>query len=250
MSETTEGIPAPEPEPTPTPAPAPEPTPGTGAPEPDAPEQTPEDEQKAARDKEDRRIAQLRARLGAAEREREAQRAELEVYRRQAQQQAPTEETPEQQYQRVRAQIRGEVEAQLRQEAFHAQGNAAFPDWRQRCDDLMAMGADPGLAQLLIEMPEGVRVAASLASDPDALERIANLRTERARAVALGKYAATVEDTPPARLASAPRQITQAPAPVRPVTGRANPQVNEYRLTAQQLVDKYSREAMEARRSR
>jgi len=249
MSETTEGQPAPEPEPTPTPAPAPEPTPGTGAPEPEAPEQTPE-EQKDARDKEDRRIAQLRARLGAAEREREAQRAELEVYRRQAQQQAPAEETPEQQYQRVRAQIRGEVEAQLRQEAFHAQGNAAFPDWRQRCDDLMAMGADAGLAQLLIEMPEGVRVAASLASDPDALERIANLRTERARAVALGKYAATVEDTPPARLASAPRQISAAPAPVRPVTGRANPQVNEYRLSGQQLVEKYSREAMEARRSR
>ena len=248
MSETTEGTPAPEPEPTPTPAPAPKPTPGTGAPEPEAPEQTSEDEQKAARDKEDRRIAQLRARLGAAEREREAQRAELEFYRRQAQQQVPAEETPEQRYQRERAQIRGEVEAQLRQEAFHAQGNAAFPDWRQRCDDLMAMGADAGLAQLLIEMLEGVRVAASLASDPDALERIANLRIERARAVALGKYAATVEDTPPSRLASAPRQITQAPAPVRPVTGRANPQVNEYRLSGQQLVEKYSREAMEARR--
>jgi hypothetical protein len=247
MSETTEGTPAPEPEPTPTSAPAPEPTP---TPEPEAPEQTPEDEQKAARDKEDRRIAQLRARLGAAEREREAQREELEFYRRQAQQMAPAEETPEQRYHRERAEIRREVEAQIRKDNFHAQGEAAYGDWRQRCDDLMKMGADPDLAQLLVEMPDGVRVAASLASDPDALERIAALRTERARAVALGKYAATVEDTPPSRLASAPRQISAAPAPVRPVTGRANPQVNEYRLTGQQLVEKYSREAMEARRSR
>lgn len=245
MSETeTEGTPAPEPEPTL----APESTP---APETDAPEQTPEQEQKDARDKEDRRIAQLRARLGAAEREREAQRAELEFYRRQAQQHAPAEETPEQRYQRERAQIRGEVEAQIRTETFHHQGASAYADWKQRCDDLVSMGADAGFAQLLVEMPDGVKVAAALAGDPDAVERIANLRTERARAVALGKYAATVEDTAPAQRSNgAERQISRAPAPVRPVTGRANPQVNEYRLNAQQLVDKYSREAMEARRSR
>src|SRR5580765_7586277 len=238
MSETTEGQPAAEPEPTP--APAPEAAP---APETDAPEQTPE-EQKEARDKEDRRIAQLRARLGAAEREREALRAETEFYRRQAQQQAPVEETPEQRYQRERAQIRGEVEHQIRTEQFHNQGQSAYADWKQRCDDLVSMGADAGFAQLLVEMPDGVKVAAALSSDPEAVERIANLRTERARAVALGKYAATVEDAP-MRTAAAPRQITQAPAPVRPVTGRANPQVNEYRLSAHQLVEKYSREAMD-----
>lgn len=245
MSETTEGQPAPEPEPAPTPAPE-----STAAPETDAPEQTPEQEQKDARDKEDRRIAQLRARLGAAEREREALRAETEFYRRQAQQHAPAEETPEQRYQRERANIRGEVEAEIRTETFHHQGASAYADWKQRCDDLVSMGADAGFARLLVEMPDGVRVAAALASDPDAVERIANLRTERARAVALGKYAATVEDAPAQRSNGAERQITRAPAPVRPVTGRANPQVNEYRLSGQQLVDKYSREAMEQRTRR
>lgn len=250
MSETTgqpEGTPAPEPEPTPASAPAPESTP---APETDAPEPSPE-EQKEARDKEDRRIAQLRARLGAAEREREALRAETEFYRRQVQQQAPAEETPEQRYQRERARMRGEVEAQIRTETFHAQGAAAFADWKQRCDDLVSMGADGGFAELLVEMPDGVRVAAALAGDPDAVERIANLRTERARAVALGKYAATVDDAAPGQRSNGvERQITRAPAPVRPVTGRANPTVNEYRLTGQQLVDKYSREAMEQRARR
>lgn len=247
MSETTgqpEGTPAPEPEPTPAPE-------STAAPETDVPEQTPEQEQKEARDKEDRRIAQLRARLGAAEREREAQRAELEFYRRQAEQRAPAEETPEQRYQRERAQIRTEVETQMRVERFHEQGATAYPDWKQRCDDLMSMGADAGFAQLLVEMPDGVRVAAALAADPDTLERIRDLRTVSARAVALGKYAATVEDAAPAQRSNgAERQISRAPAPVRPVTGRANPTVNEYRLSGQQLVDKWSREAMEQRTRR
>ena len=193
MSETTEteGTPAPEPAPTP--------VPDTPAPDtPEAPEPTPE-EQRAARDKEDRRIAQLRARLGAAEREQARQAAELAFYREQAQRAPQAEETPEQRYQRERAQIRTEVEAQIRTETFHQQGAAAYGDWKQRCDDLVKMGADAGMAALLVEMPDGVKVAGALANDPDEVERIANLRTERARAVALGKYAATLDDHPPAR---------------------------------------------------
>ncbi len=56
------------------------------------------------------------------------------------------------------------------------------------------MGADANFAQLLVEMPDGVRVAGALAADPAEVERIAGLRSERARAVALGKYAATLGD--------------------------------------------------------
>jgi hypothetical protein len=41
--------------------------------------------------------------------------------------------------------------------------------------------------------------------------------------------------------------VTRAPAPIRPVTGRAAPQVNEYSMSGQQLVDKYMREALERR---
>jgi hypothetical protein len=238
MSETTETAPAPEPEPTP--APASDPAPDAREPEPAKEADEPE--------KEDRRVAALRARLGAAER-REAQReAELEFYRRQAAAQAPQDETPEQRAQRERAQIRAEVEAQIRTETFHNQGQAAYADWKQRCDDLVAMGADAGFAQLLVEMPggEGVKVAAALAADPTEVQRIANLRSERARAVALGKYAATLGDgEAPARPAAA--AVTRAPAPIRPVTGRANPQVNEYAMSGQQLVDKYMREAIEKR---
>jgi hypothetical protein len=222
------------------------------APEGEAPEH------KEQPDPEGRRVAQVRARLAAAERERDAQRAELEFYRRQAANVAPEDETPEQRTQRERAQIRGEVEQQIRTETFHQQGATQYADWKQRCDDLVAMGADPGFASLLVEMPggEGVRVAAALAADPDAVQRIANLRTERARAVALGKYAATIEDAPQG--ASRPAVngngnggapvVTRAPAPIRPVTGRVSPVFNEYTATAEELATHYMRQTMERQR--
>ena len=256
MSETTDqppvvsdpgGIPQPAvPDP---PAPA-----DTGnAPEGEAPEQ------REQPDPEGRRVAQVRARLAAAERREAEQLAELEFYRRQAAAIRPEDETPEQRTQRERAQIRGEVEQQIRTETFHQQGATQYADWKQRCDDLVAMGADPGFAALLVEMPggEGVRVAAALAADPDAVQRIANLRNERARAVALGKYAATIEDAPqaPSRAAvngngngAAPPVVTRAPAPIRPVTGRVSPVFNEYTATAQEAVDYYMKQNLARQR--
>ena len=227
MSDTTEGAPATEPEPQPTPESTPPPA-----------EQTPE----PAAEKEDRRIAQLRARLGAAERERERQAAELEFYRRQVQPQ-PTgaPETAEQAAARIRSEVRAEVETQIRMERFHEQGQSQFTDWKQRCDDLVKMGADPGFAALLVDMPDGVKVTAALAADPAEVERIAAIRSERGRAVALGKYAALLEDAPP----RAEPRVSRAPAPIRPVTGRAAPQLNEYSMSGQQLVDHYMRQNLE-----
>jgi len=235
MSETTE-----QPVPGSEPAPEPEPQVTTEAPalETDAPEQ--EEERKS---RGDRRFAELTAKLSAAER-REAERdRELDYLRRVAQQVPQAEETPEQRYHRERAQIRTEVEAQIRTETFHQAGAAQFNDWRQRCDDLVKMGADANFAQLLVEMPggEGVKVAAALAADPSEVERIASLRTERARAVALGKYAATLDDAPqaPRSSASTAPATTRAPAPIRPVTGRVSPAFNEYTATPDQLADHY-----------
>jgi hypothetical protein len=239
MSETTErpeGTPAPEP----AAAPAPESTPAPT----EAPEQTPEQEAER-KSKADRRFAELTAKLGAAQRERERQAAELEFYRRQVQQPQPgTPETPEQAAARIRAEVRAEVETQIRTERFHEQGASQFTDWKQRCDDLVAMGADPGFAQLLVEMPDGVKVTAALAADPNEVQRIANIRSERGRAIALGKYAASLEDTPRAATAAA-SSVSRAPAPIRPVTGRAAPTFNEYSADAQTLVDRYMKQNLE-----
>lgn len=239
MSETTE-------QPRSEPAPEPQVTTEAPAPETDAPEQ--EEERKS---RGDRRFAELTAKLSAAERQAAQRDAELEFYRRQAQQVPQADETPEQRYHRERAGIRAEVEAQIRTETFHQAGEAQFNDWRQRCDDLVKMGADANFAQLLVEMPggEGVKVAAALAADPSEVERIASLRTERARAVALGKYAATLDDAPHVpRAASTAPTTTRAPAPIRPVTGRVSPAFNEYTANADQLADFYMKQAMDRRR--
>jgi hypothetical protein len=250
MSETTEpdGKPEPEPEPTPTPGTGP-----SGAPEstPDTDEPGPAREAEEAGEKEDRRTAGLRARLGAADRDRAALRAENEFYRRQLQQQAPQDDTPEQAAQRMRLQIRAEVEADIRKETFHAQGQSQFTDWGQRCQGLMDMGADAQFAQLLVEMPggEGVKVAGALAEDPEAVQRIANIQSPHLRAVALGKYAATLDADDGGQRAPRPApQVTRAPAPIRPVTGRASPQFNEYTAPPEQLVDYYLKKDLERAR--
>lgn len=246
MSETTEGQPVPEPEPIPTPVPE------SPAPETEAPEQTPEEEAER-KSKGDKRFAIVTAQRAALQRERDALQAENEHYRRQLAGQAPEYDTPEKAAQRLRMQVRAEVEAEIKVNNLHSEGYAQYPDWDQRRQRVVDMGGDAEFASLIVDMPpsEAVKVVAALAEDPEALQRIVDLKGAHRRAVALGKYAATVEDAAPAQRSNGvERQITRAPAPVRPVTGRANPQVNEYRLNGQQLVDKYSREAMEQRTRR
>jgi hypothetical protein len=244
MSETitlpapTEAIPnAPSVDP---PAPAPAPTPAAIDP-PEPAEQT-EEERTRARDDESRRVAQVRARLGATERERDQLAARLAYYEARDVPLPGTPLTPEQQEAALRQQIRAEEAGKIRAERFHEEGSAAFPDWGKRCADLMAMGADTGFAQLLVEMPGGTKVAAALSDDPAEVERISAIRTERGRAIALGRYAATL-DAQGGVTGATPRTqsqpVTRAPAPVRPVTGRASPQFNEYTASAQDLVEHY-----------
>jgi hypothetical protein len=219
------------------------------APEGEAPEH------KEQPDPEGRRVAQVRARLAAAERREAEQRAELEFYRRQAANVAPEDETPEQREARRDREADARAETRAMTRLFHEEGATQYADWKQRCDDLVSMGADANFASLLVEMPgrEGVRVAAALAADPDAVDRIARLQSVTARSVALGRYAATLDDAPVARRtngnggAQAP-VVTRAPAPIRPVTGRVSPVFNEYTATAQEAVDYYMRQNLERQR--
>jgi hypothetical protein len=244
MSETTETTPAPEPEPTPTPAP--ESTPA------ETEEQQPAreaDEEQQTRGGE-KRFAIITAKLSAAERLYNAQQAELEFYRRQVQQQIPAEETPEQRMARIERDADARAEERLLQRRFHEEGQAQYRDWAQKTKDLMAMGADGGMGRLLIEMAGGVRVAAALADDPTELQRIVDIPSERGRAIALGRYAATLDADDGATRAPRPApQVTRAPAPIRPVTGRASPQVNLYTMTGEQAVDYFMKENLEKQRA-
>jgi hypothetical protein len=246
MSETTETVPqdggAPAPEPAEAPAPA-----DTGA----ATETTETTEQPKP-SRADRRIAALSARLSAGEQERARLNAEIadmrarggQLYEQAQQTQIPPELQPV---------IRREVEAgieharsQERVQAFHAAGRAAHADWADKCQALIQMGADAGFSQLLVETPEGHKIAAALADEPEELERIAALRSDRARAIELGKFAAKIEGRP----APPRRALSQAPPPIRPIGGSRTVEPSEATMTAQQLVDFYSKQALEARMRR
>lgn len=247
MSETIETAPqdggalAPEPAVT-TEAPAPA---ETGAASDTTDDTTPEP---AKPSRTERRIAALSARLSAGEAERNRLAAELEQYRRQAPPQPERPPTAEDIPRLVEQRVAAELEQRLgkeRADRFHEQGRAEFKDWQDKCQSLISMGADAQFAQLLLDAPDGVKVAAALADDPEAMEAIAALKTERGRALALGRFAATLEAKPAAPV----RSVSRAPAPIRPVTGSAKAEFNEYlEADASKLSEYYARQHMERRR--
>jgi len=246
MSETTDtpqpGVSetAPEPQPQPTETPADD----------TARDTTEGDEQPEPKpSRADRRFAELTAKLDALSRENARREEELAHWRRQAAQVPPADETPEQREYRVREQIRDEERFRLQVERFHAEGASQFDNWAKLCEDVKQMGADAPLSRLIVEMPEAVKVVAALADDPAAVQRISNIQSERGRAIALGKFAAAIEDRP-AIPRAAPVAVTRAPAPVRTVTGRASPTVNPYTMTGQEAVDYFMRQDLESRQRR
>jgi hypothetical protein len=195
--------------------------------EPGQEEQKPED-----RGPLEKRLARLRTRLSEAER----QRATLEQQLAQVRLSDPTAdpERARQDNERVE-QLYQQRMAQEHQNRFHDQGRAAYSDWGERCQSLIEMGAGPKFAEMLIETPDGHRVAGALADDPEALEAILQMRSERAQAIALGKFAASLERAP----AAPPSNISRAPPPIRPVNGGTRTGFNEYTADPNQLVDHY-----------
>jgi hypothetical protein len=224
------------------PEPQTDPPPGESEPE---PQREADAEPEAKPSKLDRRLANLSARLSAAEQDRARMEGELARYRQNSPLQQEPEITPEVRAhaEKLAAQLRDQDRARERAEGFHEAGKAAYADWTDRCSSLMQMGADAGLAELLVEMKDGAKIAGALADDPEALERMAGIRTERGRAISLGMYAAQLADKePPPR-----RQVSRAPAPIRPVNGAVRTELQPQQMTSEQLVDYYSREAMARR---
>jgi hypothetical protein len=200
----------------------------------------------------DRRLAVLAAQSRAAQEQLARQSAELEDLRRRVgstqpeQPQIPPEWHPILDRE-VEARIAARTQQQAR-EAFHDAGKQMAPqEWATICKDLEDMGADAPLSWVLVEMGrEGAKAAVALHENPEDLERIAALKTPTARAIALGKYAASLEATPapPRRVA----QVSRAPAPIRPVNGSVNPMPDPYTMNPQQAVEYYSKLDMDSRR--
>lgn len=224
-----------------TPAPPEEP-----AEAPAEPEQTPEQRQEQEEAKRaERRVNRLTSRLSQVARERDelAQRlSQVEAAQRGV---APEQLSPD-----VRAMVEQEVQrrvqAQITDAAsarFHEAAFEAYDDWEERRHRLVALGADAGIASILVKMSDGVRVAGALHDNPDELERIAKIPSQEDRAIALGKFAAKLEARPT-------RAVSRAPRPPAPVDGRTSPKFNEYSpsLSAQDLVQRYREQEMEKRR--
>jgi hypothetical protein len=222
-----------------------------GAVAPSDAQETPAEEQPSEREKEQetrftKRIGFLRAQVSQAVSDRNEFAARLAALEGQVRATGQTYQPADPATQQViNAEAQRIAEAQRTQEriaTFHSAGRDAYPDWQQRCSDLQTMGADAQIAALLVEIPEGHKIAAALRDAPEDMELIASLRGERARAVALGQFAE--------RLAARPtRNVSKAPAPPKPVSGRVNPSFVEQQATTAQLVDFYAAQAMERRRS-
>jgi hypothetical protein len=217
--------------------------------QPPAPEQPPEQQPPPAPSEEQRkeeesrlqrRVAEMRARLSASERERAelAQRvAGLEARAQQAQ--PPLDP-------QIQTAIDQAAEAKYQQrhfdeqrQTFHRAGSEAYPDWQQRMSDLEGMGAVP-ISSLFLEMPNGVQIAASLRDNATALNEILDQPTHQARAVALGKYAAALAQRPTAN-------ISRAPNPPKPITGRVSTAFDPYapQQSTDSLVEFFSKDAMQ-----
>ena len=236
MSEAVENTPL-EPEALPAPSEAPQEAP--------AAEEQPSEREKEQATRFDRRIGYLRSQLTQAGRDRDELAQRLATLEAQVRAGGQPPQAPDPQLEAVieqRAQAKAEqTRIQDRVNTFHEAGRSAFPDWQQRCTDLQALGADAQIAALLVEMPEGHRIAAALRDAPEEIEHIASLRGERARAIALGQFAERHAATPA-------RNISRVPKPPPPVQGRVAPQFNEQQATVDQLLEHYSKQAMERRR--
>jgi hypothetical protein len=216
------------------------------------PEQEAEEQPRQRRG--DRRLAVLAAQSRAAQEQLARQSAELEDLRRRVGSAQPEQPQIPQEWQpildrEVEARIAARAQQQAR-EAFHDAGKQMAPqEWATICKDLEDMGADAPLSWVLVEMGrEGAKAAVALHENPEDLERIAALKTPTARAIALGKYAATLEATPaPPRRAA---QVSRAPAPIRPVNGSVNPEPNPYTMGPQEAVAWAEKQEAERRRLR
>src|SRR5215472_6842629 len=220
------------------------------APAPSEAPETPSPEEQAAAQQSalEKRVATMSARMGNLGRERDELRARVAQLEAGLRTQQPRQQLDPQiaaAIQQQAQQISAGERTQEKIRSFHAAGKEAYPDWAQRCDDLQAMGADPQFAELLVEMDQGHKVAAALRDDPEQLERIASLRGERARAIALGQYAAKLDAQPT-------RAVSKAPPPPKPIQrgGGVAPAFNEYaEVDTSSLADFYSRQDLERRRA-
>jgi hypothetical protein len=123
---------------------------------------------------------------------------------------------------RAEAVIQQRAQAEATQ-TWVAAGNAAYPDFTERCNELASMGAaeNPAFMAAIGRVENGHKVIAELASDPAETARILKLSpVDLAIAVASMSHKIAAAPPPP------PKPTTQAPPPIRPLATAARAEVN------------------------
>jgi hypothetical protein len=121
-------------------------------------------------------------------------------------------------------------ETQGRTEAAIAAGNAAYPDFTERCNELASMGAadNPAFMSTIWKIPDGHKVIVELAGNPADAARILKLPPVDL-ALELAGLAQRISAAPSAAPAPAPapeRATSRAPPPITPLATAARTEVN------------------------
>lgn len=174
----------------------------------------------------DRRIAQLTARLAAeSERAAKAQR-DLEALRAMTAKEgepnpAATPRDVEAEIIRRAEMLNAQREHQKATATWLKAGRTEFPDFDDKSGVLASLGAveKPAFLEAVVALPNGHRLVPMLADDPDEAMRILDLPPLR-MAAELGRLAEKAGAAPK------PKSVSNAPAPVAPVNGRAKREWN------------------------
>lgn len=182
------------------------------------------------------RIGEL-SRKGAEKDERlKTTEAELAVYKAMAEKQsgtASTDETPNPNatvttgvptQAEIREMVATEAAKIVAQQTYQQKaqtwlqnGKSEFKDFDDKCNVVAALGAGdkPEFMQIVTDLPDGHKIVAHMADNPEETQRILSL-SPLSMAVEIAKMSATVSNKPIPKLA-----VSNAPAPARTVDGIA-----------------------------
>lgn len=121
-------------------------------------------------------------------------------------------------------------EQSAKTEAWVAAGNAEYPDFTLRCNELADMGGNtPAFVTAIGKLPGGHKVIAELAADPAEAVRILQLPPIE-MAVELAGISHRIATAPP----PPPKATTNAPPPIKPITAVSRAEVNPDNMTSEQ----------------
>ena len=114
-------------------------------------------------------------------------------------------------------------DAQAKSEAWIAKGNAEYDDFTARCNELASMGAgeNPAFMAAVGRLDGGHKVIAELSANPAEAARILKLPPVDL-AIELATMSHRIASAPP----PAPKAVSQAPAPIRPLATTARAETN------------------------